>query len=147
MGSIRKGFSLLRVISLAAIAALSLAVGVTEVQAETRLVLNVDVDEASFQNKFFPGPFNVVGDTGSGPGTFQCWGWINRDESANVSQTFDVEDRGAIMVQGPEGGLLAIVGGTGDFKNARGEARQVFNDDGTFDFTMTFKFVRTRSRR
>ena len=148
MQSIRKRFSLLRVISLAAIAALSLAVGVTEVQAGTTLVLNVDVDEASFQNNDFPGAFNIVGDTGSGEGTFQCWGWINRDESANVSQSFNVEDRGAIMTQGPEGGLLAIVGGTGDFKNARGEARQVFNDDGTFDFTMTFKFVRqARSRR
>ena len=147
MQSIRKRFSLLRVISLAAIAALSLAVGVTEVQAETTLVLNVDVDEASFQNRFFPGPFNIVGDTGSGEGTFQCWGWINRDESANVSQSFDVGDRGAIMTQGPEGGLLAIVGGTGDFNNARGEARQIFNDDGTFDFTMTFKFVKQGRRR
>ena len=140
MQSIRKRFGLLRVISLAAIAALSLAVGVTEVQAETRLVLNVDVDEKSFQSNHFPGAFNIVGDTGSGEGTFQCWGWINADESANVSQSFNIENRGAIMTQGPEGGLLAIVGGTGDFKNARGEARQVFNDDGTFDFTMTFKF-------
>ncbi len=148
MQSIRKRFSLLRVISLAAIAALSLAVSVTEGQAGATLVLNVDVDEGSFVALGFPGPFNVEGDTGSGPGTFQCWGWINRDESANVSQSFNVEDRGAIMTQGPEGGLLAIVGGTGDFKNARGEARQVFNDDGTFDFTMTFEFVgQARSRR
>ncbi len=147
MQSIRKRFSLLRVISLAAIAALSLAVGVTEVQAENRLVLNVDVDEESFQSNHFPGAFNIVGDTGSGPGTFQCWGWINADESANVSQSFNVANRGAIMTQGPEGGLLAIVGGTGQFKNARGEARQVFNDDGTFDFTMTFKFVRQGGRR
>jgi len=140
MQSIRKRFSLLQVISLAAIAALSLAVGVTEVQAEPKWVLNVDVDEESFQNEFFPGPFNIVGDTGSGEGTFQCWGWINEDLSANVSQSFNVEDRGAIMTQGPEGGLLAIVGGTGDFKNARGEARQVFKGDDSFDFTMTFKF-------
>jgi len=147
MQSIRKRFSLLRVISLAAIAALSLAVGVTEVQAGNRLVLNVDVDEASFQSNHFPGAFNIVGDTGSGEETFQCWGWINADESANVSQSFNVEDRGAIMTQGPEGGLLAIVGGTGDFKNARGEARQVFNNDGTFDFTMTFEFVTQRRRR
>ncbi len=146
MQSIRKRFRLLRVISLAAIAALSLAVGVTEVQAGNRLVLNVDVDEESFQSNHFPGAFNIVGDTGSGPETFQCWGWINADESANVSQSFNVEDRGAIMTQGPEGGLLAIVGGTGEFKNARGDARQVFNDDGTFDFTMTFKFVRQHRR-
>jgi hypothetical protein len=121
------------------------------VQAANRLVLNVDVDEDSFQTggNHFPGAFNVVGDTGSGPGTFQCWGWINADEfeTANVSQSFNVEDRGAIMTQGPEGGLLAIVGGTGEFKNARGEARQVFNDDGTFDFTMTFKFVKQGGRR
>ena len=149
MQSIRKRFSLLRVISLAAIAALSLAVGVTEVQAETTLVLNVDVDEASFVGpRNGAGAFNVEGDTGSGPQTFQCWGWIFADGlTTNVSQSFNVEDRGAIMTQGPEGGLLAIVGGTGDFKNARGEARQVFNDDGTFDFTMTFKFdVKHRKR-
>jgi len=106
MQSIRKRFSLLQVISLAAIAALSLAVGVTEVQAEPKWVLNVDVDEESFQNEFFPGPFDIVGDTGSGEGTFQCWGWINEDLSANVSQSFNVEDRGAIMTQGPEGGSL-----------------------------------------
>ena len=108
MQSIRKRFSLLQVISLAAIAALSLAVGVTEVQAGATLVLNVDVDEDSFRlvNEVIPGPFNVVGDTGSGPGTFQCWGWINEDLSANVSQSFNVEDRGAIMTQGPEGGSL-----------------------------------------
>ncbi len=147
MQSIRKRFSLLRVISLAAIAALSLAVGVTEVQAGTRLVLNVDVDEASFRSNHLFGAFNVEGDTGSGPQTFQCWGWIFEDGvTANVSQSFNVEDRGAIMTQGPEGGLLAIVGGTGDFKNARGEARQVFTGPG-FDFTMTFKFTGQGRRR
>ena len=147
MGSMKKRSRLLSdVLALWAVTLFSLAFGVTEVQA-SKLILAVDVDEASFQSNHFPGAFNVVGNTGSGPGTFQCWGWINEDESANVSQTFNVEDRGAIMVQGPEGGLLAIVGGTGHFKNARGEARQVFNDDGTFDFIMTFKFVKNRIRR
>ena len=144
----KKRSSLLNVVlALWAMTLFSLAVGVTEVQAE-ELILAVDVDEASFVGpRNGAGAFNVEGDTGSGPQTFQCWGWIFADGlTTNVSQSFNVEDRGAIMTQGPEGGLLAIVGGTGDFKNARGEARQEFTGVG-FDFTMTFKFGGLGRRR
>ena len=144
MNCVKKQLSLLGVVATVVL----VFAGVAEAHGPT---LTVDVDEASFLGPAPTevGPFTVEGNTGSGAGTFQCWGWINDDEfeTANVSQSFNVEDRGLIMTQGPEGGLLAIVGGTGDFKNARGEARQVFNDDGTFDFTMTFKFdVKHRKR-
>ncbi len=143
MHSIRKRFSLLRVISLAAIAALSLVVSVTEGQAGATLVLNVDVDEGSFVALGFPGPFNVEGDTGSGAKSFQCWGWIFADGvTTNVSQVYNIADRGAIMTQGQEGFPLAIVGGTGDFRNARGEALQTFTGPG-LDFTITFNLVAT----
>ena len=117
-------------------------------RGDHELVLNVDVDEGSF---FGPapgvqGPFNVQGDTGSGASTFQCWGWILEDGAANVSQVFNIAGRGAIMTQGREGGFLAVVGGTGDFRNARGQAEQVFTGAG-FDFTMTFDLKGSTRRR
>ncbi len=40
-----------------------------------------------------------------------------------MSQEFDIDGRGKIQVQGVEdGGPRAVVGGTGDFRNVRGEA-------------------------
>ena len=148
MYSIRRPSSLLTmVVSLAAIAVLSLAVGVTEAHADDddsdsdddTIVLSVDVDEGSFRGpaEGTQGAFNVEGDTGSGAQTFQCWGWIFEDLTANVSQVYNIAGRGAIMTQGEEGGVLAIVGGTGDFSEAEGEALQVFTGSG-FDFTITF---------
>ncbi len=126
---------------LLAVALTSLAVGVTEVQADDELILTVDVDEGSFVTTGFPGAFNVEGDTGSGAKTFQCWGWIFEDgETTNVSQVFNIAGRGAIMTQGQEGGFLAVVGGTGDFRNVRGEGNQVFTGNG-FDFTITFNLT------
>jgi len=105
------------------------------------LVINVDVDEASFTQievVLDVGPFNVEGDTGSGPGTFQCWGWLPQSGSGNVSQVYNIPG-GSIMTQGQEGTFLAIVGGTGDYSEAEGEALQVFtNFPTTFDFTITF---------
>ena len=142
MHSIRKLFGLLRmVVGLSAIAVLSLTVVVTESQADDPIVLNVDVDEASFAQVDLGngvGPFNVEGDAGDGPRTFQCWGWILEDGSGNVSQVYNIAGRGAIMTQGQEGGFLAIVGGTGDFNEAEGEALQIFTGTG-FDFTITFE--------
>ena len=127
-------------LSLAAIVALSLALGVTGAGAQGggKLTLTVNVDEASFVGPALgvQGPFNVEGDTGSGAKSFQCWGWIFEDGlTTNVSQVYNIADRGAIMTQGQEGTLLAVVGGTGDFRNARGEARQTFTGLG-FDFTL-----------
>ncbi len=157
MRSIRKRSSLIRmVVSLAATAVLSLAVGVTEARADDddsdsdsddTIVLHVDVDEGSFAqvdlgilagdegpNGF--GPFNIEGNTGSGEGTYQCWGWISA-EGNNVSQVYNIAGRGAIMTLGQEGLVIAIVGGTGEFNEAEGEALQVFTGSG-FDFIITF---------
>ena len=41
------------------------------------------------------------------------------------------------MTQGIEGGLLAVVGGTGKFRNLRGEGLQIFTGVG-FDFIIEF---------
>lgn len=136
----KKSLSLLVIVAvgLTAIAMLSLTVGVSEGQVPGgQLIIPVDVDEASFDAPLgLPGPFNVPGDTGSGAGSFQCWGWMDADGIAYVSQVYNVEG-GAIMTQGRERTPLAIVGGTGDFRNVRGEANQVFTGDG-FNFTIDF---------
>ena len=140
MGSMKKRLTLLGVVvSLAAIAVLSSAVSVAQGVGGT-LILAVDVDEASFVGPAagVQGAFNLQGDTGSGAKSFQCWGWIFEDGSTtNVSQVYNIAGRGAIMIQGQEGGFLAVVGGTGDFSNVRGQGLQVFTGTG-FDFTMTF---------
>jgi len=108
-----------------------------------KLVLNVIVDLTTFDlvdpDGDGDGPFNVEGDTGSGPSTFQCWGWFLANGNTNVSQVYNIAGRGAIMTQGQEGSLLAIVGGTGDFSEAQGEALQVFTGVGV-NFIITFSF-------
>ena len=133
MNRVKKQLSLFGVVATLALVFAGVA------QAET-LNLSVDVDESSFDAPLgIPGPFNVEGDTGSGPGTFQCWGWIFADPPANVSQVYDIAGRGTITVQGQEGMLMSVVGGTGAFLNVRGEALQTFTSDPTsFDFTIEF---------
>ena len=133
MNRVKKQLSLFGVVATLALVFAGVA------QAET-LNLSVDVDESSFDAPLdIPGPFNVEGDTGSGPGTFQCWGWIFADPPANVSQVYVIAGRGTITVQGQEGMLMSVVGGTGDFLNVRGEALQTFTDDvNSFDFTIEF---------
>jgi hypothetical protein len=131
------------VLSLAAIGVFSLAVSVTEGQpVGGTLVVDVDVDEPSFDAPFgIPGPFTVEGDTGGGAGTYRCWGWIFADgSSSNVSQVYNIAGRGAIMTLGQEGLSVAVVGGTGDFRNVRGEAIQVFTGVG-FDFALEVDLI------
>ncbi len=77
-------------------------------------------------------------------GTFHCWGWlIGPDQmAAVVSQEYDLDGRGKIQVQGIEDeGPRAVTGGTGDFRNVRGEATG-FDLSDLFvggEFTATFK--------
>ncbi len=133
MNCVKKQLSLLGVVATVAL----VFAGVAEAE---KLTLTVDVDETSFRGPALglPGPFNVEGDTGEGAQTFQCWGWIGADgATANVSQVYVVYGRGSIMTQGQEGGLLAVVGGTGDFRRVRGEGLQVFTGP-DFDFTIEF---------
>ncbi len=132
MNCVKKQLSLLGVVATVAL----VFAGVAEAGT---LTLTIAVDEASFVGPPLPkqGPFNVEGDTGSGAGTFQCWGWIFANGTANVSQVYFIAGRGSIMTQGQEGDILAIVGGTGDFSGVRGEAIQDFTGPG-FDFTIEF---------
>lgn len=75
-------------------------------------------------------------------GDFQCWGWMRdpSDPSAVVvvSQEWNLFDGGKFQVQGMEDeGPRAVTGGTGLFRNVRGEAIEF--DLGSFpDFTGTF---------
>lgn len=56
-------------------------------------------------------------------GTFHCWGWIRGDGLGVVAQEFDLDGYGKIQVQGVEDdGPRAVTGGTGAFRNVRGEA-------------------------
>ncbi len=143
MRSMKKRASLLGVVlSLAAIVALSVAVGVSRAGdgGGGGLILEVVVDFDTLEFPVgIPGPFNIQG-TVEGGGTFQCWGWWSDDEfgTTNVSQVYDT-GRGVIMTQGretEEGEPLAIVGGTGDFRNVRGQGFVEFNDEG---FTIRFE--------
>ncbi len=65
-------------------------------------------------------------------GTFRCWGWLF-DGSAGlavVSQAFELDGAGEIQVQGVEDDRRAVTGGTGRFRNVRGEGRfEVLNPE------------------
>ena len=63
-------------------------------------------------------------------GVFHCWGWQTAPGTPGnevvVSQSFQIDERGSIEVQGVEafGANFiprAVVGGTGDFRNVSGE--------------------------
>ena len=133
MNCVKKQLSLLGVVA-------TLALVFAGVAEAGTLTLFVNVDEATFVGPPVTeqGPFNVQGDSGSGAQTFQCWGWIFEGQApANVSQVYYIAGRGSIMTQGTEGAVLAVVGGTGEFLNVRGEAFQDFTGPG-FDFTIEF---------
>ena len=89
-------------------------------------------------------------------GDFHCWGWRPAtfpDGTAPamgfapsvVSQLFEIDGRGTISVQGVEAFGAAFVpravdGGTGDFRNARGEMTSAeFTAVG--ELTVTFKLI------
>jgi hypothetical protein len=77
----------------------------------------------------FGGPFYVGGsiqdpDTGDDIGIFHCWGFFFQGGALGVvTQEYDLFGRGKIILAGVEdSGPRAITGGTGDFRNLRGEA-------------------------
>ena len=77
-------------------------------------------------------------------GTFHCWGWDVDGFGTSgvlVSQEYNLDGRGKIQVQGVEdGGPRAVTGGTGQFRNVRGEMTGA--DLSAFpDFTATFKLI------
>ncbi len=97
------------------------------------------------------GPFYIPGDildpdTGDLIGKFHCWGFFfDNFANAVVSQEFELFDRGKIQVQGVEDeGARAVTGGTGEFRNVRGEMTGA--DLSAFpDFTVTFKLIASRN--
>ena len=79
-------------------------------------------------------------------GKFHCWGWlIGPDQAAGpVSQEYILFDRGKIQVQGFEDeGPRAVVGGTGHFRNVRGQATGFDLSEfmATGEFSGTFKLI------
>ncbi len=78
-------------------------------------------------NELGQGPFYIGGtlfnvDTGAELGEFQCWGWFFTSSRRMVTQEYNLGDRGTILLAGEEiENRLALVGGTGDFRNARGQ--------------------------
>ena len=102
-------------------------------RAAGRVVLDVAVEGGSFKinaDGDGDGAFFIRGDIvdadGDTIGEFLCWGWaINfTGEATYVSQQYTIDGRGTIQVQGQEiggDGSIAVVGGTGEFNNLRGE--------------------------
>ncbi len=91
------------------------------------------------------GPFYVSGTifadgTSMEIGEFHCWGYFAQGGSiVVVSQEFNLDGRGKIQTQGIENdGARAVVGGTGDFRNVRGEAEVEFTASG---FTASFRLI------
>jgi hypothetical protein len=140
---------------------LALLGGVAVTKAGGELVLRVDTDGFANFDATAPGfnggfAFYVNGDICEEPdllddctaiGEFQCWGWdVFGDGSfAVVSQEFNLFGRGKIQVQGVEDdGPRAVTGGTGDFRNVRGEATGFdFSEfgSGPGEFIATFKLM------
>ena len=114
------------------------------------LTVRVLVDFSSFDIVESPGgggPFHVGGmvvdaESGEDLGDFQCWGWFFAGGTRDmVNQEYNIGDRGKIILAGEETPVVsrAIVGGTGDFKNARGEA--TFEPQGGGVFLVSFHLI------
>jgi hypothetical protein len=119
--------------------------GVAQAKGGKSIVLDVDTDGfTDFQGATPGSAFYVSGDI-LAPGTthqigdFHCGGFIrNGDELGVVNQEFAIDDRGKILIAGVESDEpRAVIGGTGDFVNARGEG---LPDVGIFDFPNSGKF-------
>jgi hypothetical protein len=146
---VNKKFRAYRSLLIAVLLAISLAAaGPSQAHEKGQLILDVVPNGADFSMVPDPvdpnqGPFYVSGTIfahGSDVaiGEFHCWGYFAQGGSvAVVSQEFNLDGRGKIQVQGVEDdGPRAVVGGTGDFRNVRGEAQVEFTASG---FTAAFK--------
>ena len=114
------------------------------------LVLDVEPDGGTFSmaaaDVAGDGAFFISGDifaSGGGIpiGEFLCWGYFGQGGGiVVVSQEFNLFERGKIQVQGVEDeGPRAVTGGTGDFRNVRGDADVAFT--GPLDFTISFRLI------
>ena len=138
---------------------------VAEASHLTKLVLLVDTHGFETFDAGAPGtegggfPFYVSGDiceektltgmpTECTPiGVFHCWGWDDGTGFAVVAQEYDLFDKGKIQVQGVEDeGNRAVTGGTGKFRDVRGQATSFdfseFFDTGRFIATFKLRNVK-----
>ena len=126
------------------------------VEGTNLLELDILADAGAFDMVDSPtagqGPFYIPGTifaagTGDVIGEFHCWGWfIQGGVLAVVSQEYDLFDRGKIQVQGVEDdGPRAIVGGTGEFRNVRGEITGADLSGFPF-FTVAIKLTGSKSK-
>jgi hypothetical protein len=82
--------------------------------------------------------FNEGESSGNGDeaiGRFDCWGWITADPDSPgfVSQEWNLFGVGKLLLSGAEdAGPRAITGGTGQFRNVRGQATGFEFFDGSF---------------
>ena len=96
------------------------------------------VDAGDGEGPFFvSGLIFAPGTTDPVIGKFLCWGYFGEAGAVVVvSQEFDLFERGKIQTQGVEdfgeGSSRAVVGGTGDFANVRGQATNVEFINGIF---------------
>ena len=73
-------------------------------------------------------------------GVFRCWGWDDGKGLAVVAQEYNIFGVGKIQVQGVEDeGPRAVTGGTGKFRQVRGQA----NGFDLSEFFVTGRFVAT----
>ncbi len=132
-----------------------------------KLVLRIDTDGFATFDPGVPGalggfPFYVSGDICEelvllGPctpiGLFHCWGWDTGTGLAVVAQEFDLFGHGKIQVQGVEDtGPRAVTGGTGEFRNVRGESTgfdfsEFLEPDFNGEFIATFKLIGVKHKR
>ncbi len=80
-------------------------------------------------------------------GVFHCWGWDDGKGLAVVAQEYDIWGKGKIQVQGVEDeGPRAVTGGTGKYREVRGEATgfdlSEFFDTGRFTANFKLKGVK-----
>ena len=134
---------------------------VPQARGDQALVLRVVNDFTTFDFQPGPGPGgpfyiagdicedNVLGGSCVAPiGVFRCWGWLPFGPGGGgqvVSQEFELFGRGKIQTQGVEdGGPRAVVGGTGEFANVRGEATGFDVTNAPADVVGTFKLIASR---
>lgn len=75
-------------------------------------------------------------------GLFRSWGWIVDPLTGHgvVNQSFEIDGKGSIQLQGSDSEKRAVTGGTGKFRNARGEATIAPIDPASLAFRATFCF-------
>jgi hypothetical protein len=125
--------------------------GAPRLSARNTMTLRVIADPGAldFVPSNFPGqgPFYIPGEifvpgTNDKIGDFHCWGFFVQGGAIGVvSQEYDLAGRGKIQVQGVEDeGPRAVTGGTGEFRNVRGEMTGA--DLSNFpDFAVTFALI------